>query len=120
MLLDSGAGEPSDIEQAKEHAHGLGLFVRSLVGLDRQAATEAFGEFLDGTRFGANQISFINLVVDELTANGIMEPARLYEPPYVDSAPHGPDTVFGEADVDTIVRILRIVRANAAPEDGVA
>ena len=43
-----------------------------------------------------------------------MEPARLYESPYIDHAPTGPDTVFPEADVDNIVEILNTVRANAA------
>lgn len=120
MLIDSGVGEASDIDRAKEDAHGLGLFIRSLIGLDREAAIEAFGAFLDGTRFSADQIRFANLIVDELTANGIMEPARLYESPFVDSAPHGPDTVFAEAEVDTIVAILRTVKANAVPEGGAA
>jgi type I restriction enzyme R subunit len=120
MLLDSGAGEVSDIDRAKEDAHGLGLFVRSLIGLDREAAIEAFGEFLDGTRFSADQIRFINLVIDELTANGVMEPVRLYETPFVDSAPHGPDSMFDEAEVDTIIGILRTVKANAVPEGAAA
>ena len=96
MLLDSGAGEAADIAQAKEESHGLGLFIRSLVGLDRQAALEAFGTYLDGTKFTAEQIRFINLIVDELTANGFMEPARLYESPYTDHAPTGPESVFAE------------------------
>lgn len=30
---------------------GLGLFIRSLVGLDRQAAAEAFGAYLYGAKF---------------------------------------------------------------------
>ncbi|WP_319458142.1 MULTISPECIES: DEAD/DEAH box helicase family protein [unclassified Mycobacterium] len=120
MLLDSGVGDEGDIAHAKEHAHGLGLFIRSLVGLDRQAAIEAFGAYLDDTKFGVNQIRFINLIVDELTANGVMDPARLYESPFTDSAPTGPDSVFPEADVASIVAILRTVKTNAAPEDGVA
>jgi type I restriction enzyme, R subunit len=120
MLIESGTGEPSDIELAKEQSHGLGLFVRSLVGLDREAAAEAFGAYLDGTRFNADQIRFVNLIVTELTANGFMEPVRLYESPYIDHAPTGPDDVFGEADVDTIVSILNTVRDNASPRDGAA
>ena len=120
MLIDSGAGESADIDRAKEDAHGLGLFVRSLVGLDREAAMEAFGAFLDGTKFGADQIQFVNLIVAELTANGVMEPVRLYESPYTDSAPKGPDTVFPDADVENIVDILRTVRANAVGEGGAA
>jgi type I restriction enzyme, R subunit len=120
MLIDSGTGAPADIELAKERSHGLGLFVRSLIGLDREAAVEAFGGYLDGTKFTADQIHFINLIVNELTANGVVEPARLYESPYIDHAPTGPDTVFPEADVDSIVHILNTVKANAAPADGAA
>jgi len=46
MLLDAGVGQPADIERARETSRGFGCFVRSLVGLDRAAVTEAFGEFL--------------------------------------------------------------------------
>ncbi|MGV0698961.1 DEAD/DEAH box helicase family protein [Mycolicibacter sinensis] len=120
MLIESGTGEQADIDLAKEQSHGLGLFVRSLVGLDREAAAEAFGAYLDGTKFNADQIRFVNLIVTELTANGFMEPVRLYESPYIDHAPTGPDDVFGEADVDTIVSILNMVRDNAVPDDGAA
>ncbi len=60
------------------------------------------------------------LIVNELTANGVMEPARLYESPYTDHAPTGPESVFPEADVDTIVDILNTVKANALPIDGAA
>jgi type I restriction enzyme, R subunit len=120
MLIESGTGEQADIELAKEQSHGLGLFVRSLVGLDREAAVEAFGTYLDGSRFTADQIRFVNLTVAELTTNGVVEPVRLYESPYIDHAPTGPDHVFPDADVDNIVEILRTVRANAVPADGAA
>ncbi|MGB8501429.1 hypothetical protein [Mycobacterium sp.] len=56
-------------------------------------------------------------MVNELTANGVVEPARLYESPYIDHAPTGPDDVFSETDVDDIVSILNTVKANAAPTD---
>ena len=120
MLIDSGTGERADIELARERSHGLGLFVRSLVGLDREAAAEAFGAYLDGTRFNTDQIHFVDLIVTELTANGIVEPRRLYEAPYTDHAPTGPDDVFGEDHVDNIVAILNTVRDNAAPESASA
>lgn len=35
MLLVSGAGREADIDAAAQQSEGLGLFVRSLVGLDR-------------------------------------------------------------------------------------
>ena len=120
MLLESGAGTEADIAKAREDAHGLGLFVRSLVGLDRAAATEAFDRYLTDTTFTANQLRFVNLIVEHLTANGAMEVARLYESPFTDSAPHGPDGIFTEDQVDDIVTILGEVRDRALPDVTVA
>lgn len=115
MLIDSGVGTAEDVARATEEAQGLGLFIRSLVGLDRQAAVETFGRYLDGSKFTVDQIRFINLIIDELTASGVMDPARLYESPYVDHAPTGPDLIFPEADVELIVEMLRSVKAHAVP-----
>ena len=66
------------------------MFIRSLVGLDRNAAKEAFASFLDGKLFNATQIEFINLVIDHLAANGIVPAARFYESPFTDISPTGP------------------------------
>lgn len=48
------------------------LFVRKLVGLDRQAALQLFSDYLDQTRFNANQIQFMQQVIDYLTVNGFV------------------------------------------------
>ena len=37
-MIKAGIGTSDDIERAKDENHGLGLFIRSLVGLDRDAA----------------------------------------------------------------------------------
>ncbi|WP_026927463.1 type I restriction-modification enzyme R subunit C-terminal domain-containing protein [Granulicoccus phenolivorans] len=74
---------------------------------------DSFAAFLDGSKFSATQIRFITLIIDELTANGMMEPARLFESPYVDQG-HA-DVIF-PADFDIIVNILRDVNANARPQ----
>ena len=117
MLIASGAGQQRDIESAAQKAEGLGLFVRSLVGLDRQAATEAFARYLDGSTFSVDQVRFVNLIVDELTANGVMEPGRLFESPYTDRSSAGVDHYFPSSDVDVIVEILDEVTSHAAPAD---
>jgi type I restriction enzyme R subunit len=113
MLVASGAGGPEDIARAAEESQGLGLFIRSLVGLDREAATEAFSEFLTDSRFSAAEIRFIQLIVEHLTANGAMEARRLYESPFTDHAPTGPDFLFNDENVDRIVLILEGVRSRA-------
>ena len=80
MLLDAGIGEAGDIERARETSQGFGSFVRSLVGLDRAAVGEAFGEFLAAGTATAAQIEFIDMVIEHLTDQGVMDPALLYEP----------------------------------------
>ncbi|WP_433687518.1 DEAD/DEAH box helicase family protein [Micromonospora carbonacea] len=118
MLVASGGG-PEDIDRARRSADGLGLFIRSLVGLDREAANEAFSEFLAGRTLTANQISFVDLIVAHLTRNGVMEPVRLYESPFSDIAPD-PESIFSSADVDRLVTIIKSVRDTAAPASEVA
>jgi type I restriction enzyme, R subunit len=113
MLAESGVGEPEDLEKAKVDSHGLGLFIRSLVGLDREAAKEAFAAFLGGRTLRANQIEFVNLIVDQLTEHGVMRAERLYESPFVDIAPHGPDALFTSDEVDNLIGVLDSVRATA-------
>ena len=113
LLIQNGVGTEEYIEQAKQDSEGLGLFVRSLVGLDRQAAKDAMNKFLNGKTWTANQIEFINLIVNHLTENGTMEPAMLYESPFTDVTPLGPDGIFTSEQIDELLAILNDVR-NAA------
>ena len=100
MLVDAGVGTPEDVRRAGEESHGLGLFVRSLVGLDRAAASEAFANYLRDRTFTAQQLDVVNLIIDHLAATGIVEASRLYESPFTDRAPTGPDFLFSGEDVN--------------------
>jgi type I restriction enzyme, R subunit len=113
MLAESGVGGPEEISRAKQASDGLGLFVRSLVGLDREAAKEALSGFLLGKTPSANQIEFLNLIVDHLTEHGVMEPGLLYESPFTDLTPRGPTGLFTPSQVEALVAVLAGVRATA-------
>jgi len=114
MLAESGALNPAHLAQAAAESEGLGLFVRSLVGLERDAAKQALNAFTAGRTLTANQIEFVNLVVDHLTANGAMKPELLYESPFTNMHPLGPDGVFTSAQVDELMNLLSQIRARAA------
>jgi len=113
LLGESGAGGPEDIRGAADNAQGLGLLVRSLVGMDRAAAKDALARFTNGRTLTANQLEFVNLIVDHLTEHGVMEAARLYESPFTDITPHGPDGLFEATDINELIGALQAVRESA-------
>ncbi len=93
---------------------GLGIFVRSLVGLDRGAAKRAFDGFLLGRKLTAHQHEFIDMMIDHLTERGIMDPRLLYAAPFTDIDPLGVAGVFGESEVVQLIQSLQEVQGSAA------
>jgi type I restriction enzyme R subunit len=113
ILVESGVGEVGDVRRAAEESQGLGLFVRSLIGLDRGAAKEALAEFLSGKQLKASQIEFVNMIVDHLTEHGVVDATMLYESPFTDLTPKGPDGLFSSSELDQLIAVLVGIRGTA-------
>lgn len=113
MLVDAGIGDAATIERAREVGHGFGRFVRSLVGLDRQAVNGAFSEFVAPGTATAAQIEFVGLVIEHLTHQGTMDPGLLYEPPFTDIAPTGPEQVFDEPRIGKLFSRIQELNESA-------
>jgi type I restriction enzyme, R subunit len=113
MFAEAGVGSPEEIDQVRQEG-GLGVFVRSLVGLDRAAAKQALDGFIQGRTLTANQHEFLNMVIEHLTARGVMDPRLLYESPFTDLDPLGVAGLFNDAEVHELVRVLREVQGRAA------
>ena len=75
-------------------APSLPWFVRSLVGMDRAAAQAAFSQFLNDRSLTSLQIRFVEMIIDQLTARGVMDASALYEAPFSNLHSGGPDAVF--------------------------
>lgn len=113
IFIDEGVAGDDEIARIREEG-GLGLFIRSLVGLDREAAKLAFSSFIDGKAFTANQIEFVDLVIDHLTERGVLDPRRLYESPFTDLDDQGVSGIFELGDVKELVKVINEVKARAA------
>ena len=74
---------------------------------------QAFSEFISGTTVTPNQIEFINLVVQELTQNGLMEPDRLFQSPFKDLSAEGPLSLFPSARVTRIIEVINSFKERA-------
>jgi type I restriction enzyme, R subunit len=83
-------------------APSLVHFVRSLVGMDRSAAMAAFSVFLQDQSLKPDQIRFIEMIIDQLTARGVMEASALYEAPFTNLHDGGVEGLFaGKENVIT-------------------
>lgn len=106
-------GTKQDYEQ-EFGAKPLGEFVREIVGLDMNAAKEAFSEYLTGTNLDSRQIYFVNQIVEYIVRNGMMKDfSVLQEPPFTDRG--SVVEIFTDMSVWLgIKRVIDTINANAA------
>jgi len=82
--LWSEVGTKQDYE-AEYGQKPLGEFVREIVGLDMNAAKEAFAQYLNDASLDSRQIYFVNQIVEYIVHNGMMKNLSvLQEAPFTD------------------------------------
>ena len=81
--------------------------------MDRSAAQTAFSDFLADRSLTPPQIRFIEMIIDQLTARGVMEASALYEPPFSNLHSGGPDELFAgkENVIEGIFETLKAVNS---------
>lgn len=91
----------------------LGEFVREIVGLDMNAAKEAFAEYLNGSRMDSRQIYFVNQIVEYIVHNGLLKDfSVLQQSPFTDKG--SVVEIFTDMDVWTGIRkVIEQINANA-------
>lgn len=104
-------------KQDYEHEVGmkpLGEFVREIVGLDMNAAKEAFSEYLTNTSLDSRQIYFVNQIVEYIVHNGMMKDfSVLQESPFTDRG--SVVEIFTDLNVWMGIRkVIETINANAA------
>lgn len=112
IMQEEAVASTDDLQRIRSDG-GLGIFIRSLVGVERDAAKRAFAGFMSDRHLNANQIEFVNLVIDYLTERGAMDPKRLYESPFTDLDDQGVSGVFPAADVKALIVVLNDIRSRA-------
>ena len=92
----------------------LGEFVRSIVGLDMNAAKEAFSAYLNDVNLDSRQIYFVNQIVEYIVHNGMMKDLSvLQEAPFTDRG--SIVEIFPDLNVWMGIRkVIEQINANAA------
>jgi type I restriction enzyme R subunit len=95
---------------AQSSAPSLVHFVRGLVGMDRAAAQAAFSKLLSNQSLTPPQIRFIEMIIEQLTSRGVIEPGVLYESPFTALHSGGPDGLFAGRN-EMIAGIFQAIEA---------
>ena len=112
-ILWSEVGSKKDYE-AEYGEKPLGEFVREIVGLDMTAAKAAFAEYLNDVNLDADQIYFVNQIIEYIVRNGVMKDMSvLQEPPFTDRG--SIVEVFTDISIWLGIRnVIEQINANAA------
>jgi type I restriction enzyme, R subunit len=94
----------------------LGVFIRSIVGLDAMAAQDAFADFIQTGYLRADQMTFINNIISYLTKNGTIEEGMLFEPPFTNLHQDGLVGMFDDAVAMKVIKLIDRVNGNALVE----
>lgn len=113
MLFEQGTfGTKQDFIKAYGE-QPLGKFIRSIVGLDVQAAKLAFSEILNNQTLNSQQIRFIDTIINYLNVKGIINPNTLFESPFTDINTSGIMGVFDENTSSKIISLLENINHTA-------
>ncbi|PCJ67355.1 MAG: restriction endonuclease [Bacteroidetes bacterium] len=113
-LLFDGEERGTKEDFAKESEQKLGVFIRSIFGLDTKAVQAAFADFLHQGALTPNQITFINTVISYLTVNGTIDKRLLFEaPPFNDMHDQGVFGIFEDDQVRNMMGVLDMINNNA-------
>ena len=69
-LKNENNSEIEKISNVYGKNESFGIFIRSLIGLDREAINKEFSEFLNTEKFNSNQIELINLIIENIVKYG--------------------------------------------------
>jgi type I restriction enzyme R subunit len=112
MFVEEEVSDAETLDKLRDEG-GLGVFLRSITGLDRAAAKKAFSQFTSAG-LSANQMEFVDLIIDSLCESGTVDPKRFYESPFTDFDDQGVAGVFKPEQVKELITIVRNINKSAA------
>ncbi len=111
LFAESGLQTKEAFEQAVGQQL-LGVFIRQILGLEANAAQQAFADFLNNGPLNAGQMQFIQTIISRFVRHGIVDRAMLFEPPFTTQHDQGIVGVFPN-DASRIFTIVEDINRNA-------
>lgn len=90
----------------------LGEFIRSVVGLDKVEAKNAFSKLVNFGSLNTHQIQFMDLIIEYFSVNGVMEVKQLFNPPFSDIYAGGMIKLFDNEVALKIADTVKEINSN--------
>ncbi len=88
-------------------AGDLAAAIRTIVGLEPEVVAERFGDFFARhPQLSAKQQRFMALLQNHIAKFGVVTLDKLYDAPFTQVSPDGPDGVFDDAAVEELIAVI--------------
>ena len=110
-ILMKDLGNPEDYQREFGDTP-LGLLVRKIAKMERDAAMQAFSSFINEQNLNQQQIVFVHKIVDYVVENGYMESIKILMSPPFDK-PQSFMRLFNDTERKELIQIINTIRDNA-------
>ena len=110
-ILMKDLGNPEDYQREFGDTP-LGLLVRKVAKMERDAAMQAFSSFINEQNLNQQQIVFVHKIVDYVVENGYIESIRILMSPPFDK-PQSFMRLFNDTERKELIQIINTIRDNA-------
>ena len=110
-ILMKDLGNPEDYQREFGDTP-LGLLVRKVAKMERDAAMQAFSSFINEQNLNQQQIVFVHKIVDYVVENGYIESIKILMSPPFDK-PQSFMRLFNDTERKELIQIINTIRDNA-------
>ena len=94
----------------------LGILVRNIAGMDKEAVQEAFADFINSQKLNQNQIVFVDKLVEYVRVNGYIKTGDIFDHAPFDK-PKSMYDMFEMPQIEEIWQIIDSFSRNALVQD---
>lgn len=114
-LFTGELGTKDDYQKAFQDKP-LGILVREIAKVDREAAQNAFADFIADNSLTQQQIVFVERIIDYIVQNGYIKPAVLNLPPF--DRPQKLVNLFDAKKQEKLYKVIETITENAVKAVG--
>lgn len=112
FLFEQGSMGSKEVFKEVYGEKPLGEFIRSVVGLDKVEAKNAFSRLVNFASLNTHQIQFMDLIIEYFSVNGVMEVKQLFNPPFSDIYAGGMIKLFDNEIALKIADTVKEINSN--------